>query len=72
MITADNIDTLNEAQLRQTVQLLMSELRHKTALVDKLTHEMKLKDERATTQPSTDGAAPTIAEKTNGNTASAR
>ena len=39
---------------------------------DKLTHEMKLKDEKATTQPSTDGAAPTIAEKANGNTASAR
>jgi HlyD family secretion protein len=39
---------------------------------DKLTHEMKVKDEKATTQPSTDGTAPTIAEKSNGNTASAR
>ena len=39
---------------------------------DKLTHEMKVKDEKATTQPGTDGSAPTIAEKSNGNTASAR
>ena len=39
---------------------------------DKLTHEMKVKDEKATTQPSTNGSAPTIAEKSNGNTASAR
>ena len=39
---------------------------------DKLTHEMKVKDEKATTQPSGDGSAPTIAEKGNGNTASAR
>jgi transposase len=31
---------MSEPQLRQTVQLLMSELRHKSALVDKLTHEM--------------------------------
>lgn len=31
---------MSEPQLRQTVQLLMTELRHKTALVDKLTHEM--------------------------------
>ena len=30
---------MSEPQLRRTVQLLMSELRHKTALVDKLTHE---------------------------------
>lgn len=40
MIATDNLDALNETQLRQTVQLLMTELRHKTALVDKLTHEM--------------------------------
>jgi HlyD family secretion protein len=39
---------------------------------DKLTHEMKVKDEKATTQPSSDGTTPTIAEKGNGNTASAR
>ncbi len=44
MITADHLDAqlpaMSEPQLRQTVQLLMTELRHKTALVDKLTHEM--------------------------------
>ena len=40
MITADNLDALDETQLRQTVQLLMTQLRHKTALVEKLTHEM--------------------------------
>jgi transposase len=44
VIAAENIDAqlpaMSEPQLRQTVQLLMSELRHKTALVDKLTHEM--------------------------------
>jgi transposase len=40
VIATDNLDALNETQLRQTVQLLMTELRHKTALVDKLTHEM--------------------------------
>lgn len=40
MIAAENLDALNETQLRQTVQLLMTELHHKTALVDKLTHEM--------------------------------
>ena len=44
MIAAENIDAqlpaMSEPQLRQTVQLLMTELRHKTALVDKLTHEM--------------------------------
>jgi len=40
VIAAENLDALNETQLRQTVQLLMTELRHKTALVDKLTHEM--------------------------------
>ena len=44
MIAAENIDAqlpaMSEPQLRQTVRLLMSELRHKTALVDKLTHEM--------------------------------
>jgi len=44
VITAENIDAqlpaMSAPQLRQTVQLLMTELRHKTALVDKLTHEM--------------------------------
>jgi transposase len=40
VIATDNLDALNETQLRQTVQLLMTQLRHKTALVDKLTHEM--------------------------------
>ena len=40
MIATENLDALNETQLRQTVQLLMTQLRHKTALVDKLTHEM--------------------------------
>jgi transposase len=40
VIAAENLDALNATQLRQTVQLLMTELRHKTALVDKLTHEM--------------------------------
>ena len=40
MITAESIDALNETQLRQTVRLLLSELRHKTALIDMLTHEM--------------------------------
>ena len=40
MITADNLDALDETQLRQTVQSLMTQLRHKTALLDKLTHEM--------------------------------
>jgi transposase len=44
VIAAENIDAqlpaMSEPQLRQTVQLLMTELRHKTALVDKLTHEM--------------------------------
>lgn len=44
MITAERLDVqlpaMSEPQLRQTVQLLMTELRHKTALVDKLTHEM--------------------------------
>ena len=40
MITAENLDALDETQLRQTVQLLMTQLRHKTALLDKLTHEM--------------------------------
>jgi hypothetical protein len=44
VIAADRLDAqlpaMSEPQLRQTVQLLMSELRHKSALVDKLTHEM--------------------------------
>ncbi len=40
MIATDNLDALDETQLRQTVQSLMTQLRHKTALVDKLTHEM--------------------------------
>lgn len=40
MIAVDNLDVLSQAQLRQTVELLLTELRHKTALVDKLTHEM--------------------------------
>jgi transposase len=39
VITADNLDALDEAQLRQTVQRLRIELHHKSALVDKLTHE---------------------------------
>jgi transposase len=40
VIATDNLDALDETQLRQTVQSLMTQLRHKTALVDKLTHEM--------------------------------
>ena len=40
MIAVDNLDALSQTQLRQTVALLMTELRHKSALVDKLTHEM--------------------------------
>jgi transposase len=40
VITADNLDTLDQTQLRQTVQRLRVELHHKSALVDKLTHEM--------------------------------
>ena len=40
MIAVDNLDALSQTQLRQTVELLMTELRHKSALVDKLTHEM--------------------------------
>ena len=40
MIAADNLDALDETQLRQTVQQLRVELHHKSALVDKLTHEM--------------------------------
>ena len=40
MIATDNLDALDETQLRQTVQRLRVELHHKTALVDKLTHEM--------------------------------
>jgi transposase len=39
VITADNLDTLDQTQLRQTVQRLRVELHHKSALVDKLTHE---------------------------------
>jgi transposase len=39
VISADNLDTLDETQLRQTVQRLRVELHHKSALVDKLTHE---------------------------------
>jgi transposase len=39
VIAADNLDTLDETQLRQTVQRLRVELHHKSALVDKLTHE---------------------------------
>jgi transposase len=39
VITADNLDALDETQLRQTVQRLQVELHHKSALVDKLTHE---------------------------------
>jgi transposase len=38
VITAD-LDTLDETQLRQAVQRLRVELHHKSALVDKLTHE---------------------------------
>ena len=40
MIAAEDLDALTASQLRQTVQQLMTALRHKTALVDKLTHEM--------------------------------
>ena len=40
MIAVDNLDALSQTQLRQTVELLMTELRHKSALVAKLTHEM--------------------------------
>jgi transposase len=40
VISADNLDTLDQTQLRQTVQRLRVELHHKSALVDKLTHEM--------------------------------
>ena len=40
MIAVDKLDALSQTQLRQTVELLMAELRHKSALVDKLTHEM--------------------------------
>jgi transposase len=39
VIDTDKLDAFSDAQLRQTVQQLMTELRHKTALVDKLTHE---------------------------------
>jgi transposase len=39
VIAADNLDALDETQLRQTVQRLQVELHHKSALVDKLTHE---------------------------------
>jgi transposase len=39
VIAADNLDALDETQLRQTVQRLRVELHHKSALVDKLTHE---------------------------------
>jgi hypothetical protein len=44
VIAAEKLDaqlpSMSESQLRQTVQALMKELRHKTALLDKLTHEM--------------------------------
>jgi transposase len=40
VIAADNLDALDETQLRQAVQRLQVELHHKSALVDKLTHEM--------------------------------
>jgi transposase len=39
VIATDNLDALDETQLRQTVQRLRVELHHKSALVDKLTHE---------------------------------
>jgi transposase len=39
VIATDNLDALDDAQLRQTVQRLRVELHHKSALVDKLTHE---------------------------------
>jgi transposase len=39
VISTDNIEALNESQLRQVTQRLLTELRHKSALVDKLTHE---------------------------------
>ena len=39
MIATDNLDALDETQLRQAVQRLRVELHHKSALVDKLTHE---------------------------------
>jgi transposase len=40
VIGAQNLEDLDETQLRQTVRSLMTQLRHKTALVEKLTHEM--------------------------------
>ena len=40
MIATDDLDKLDQTQLRQTVQRLQTELQHKNALVDKLTHEM--------------------------------
>jgi len=39
VIATDKLDALDETQLRQTVQRLQVELQHKSALVDKLTHE---------------------------------
>ena len=39
MIATDDLDKLDQTQLRQTVQRLQVELHHKSALVDKLTHE---------------------------------
>jgi len=39
VIATDNLDALDETQLRQAVQRLRVELHHKSALVDKLTHE---------------------------------
>jgi transposase len=38
-ITAEQIEALDETQLRQAVQRMRIELHHKSALVDKLTHE---------------------------------
>jgi transposase len=39
VIITEHLDALDETQLRQTVQRLQIELHHKSALVDKLTHE---------------------------------
>ena len=40
VIAAHELDTLNEQQLREFAARLMAEVRHKQALIDKLTHEM--------------------------------
>jgi transposase len=40
VIDADTIDALNEPQLRELAARLLTEVRHKQATIDKLTHEM--------------------------------